>query len=1700
MSRKPKREKLHKVARTATALLAAVTAVSPLSGTPAFSGIPGNVAEADAAAARDPITYEYYTTILGNVVPSSWLFVGTYLMSAKAVTSTIYQGALDSRDFYNQNIAFYTSELDGGYWKNIENAESLSTILPGAEKVEESELYPYYITVVIGDDGIPRDPVTGEPIDVFNIVSVYDMENIPELDGIEDYLNSGKVSWKDEGAKNYFYRLLYFFFENDTLEGYRNDVSVSNAVNQYRTLMQDPAILEEVWDTALSKAPVTFPDEYRDIMMIMRNWPNIRDDVTDRADAEGEALNELYQELAGEDLDEEADSVMYVQRQVDATRRAEIYYNLIQNDSLFTSNELFGDEIAEEIELKRAETEAEMLEVTYEYDLRSAEIESLSKEIEALNTEIAGLEKKIEDGRSKARELSKEIDKLSGDLKKEQDDNADIIEKYETLDAGIRSMFESIPAEEDESVNLEKFEEATEEKKTLIETVLSKKEELIRTISDYTAQNKAALTRTDELNRCREELITVRDSKSRLEKVIEKEEKDYSDLCDIRDSYTESRFTAVVDRSKEYDPEQSKEYAAKADVAGKALEVLQAGYFSVCDREKTLNDTVNEIENGLELEKEIGSLNADLEKEERVLTLLNRSGIDNLDLSALETLERLAADSEVYGEKLASLTDMKAQLDACAPDYLKVKGRITKLENQIEEKNAQIDSIDESEPKIREAVAKDKKSVEEKTVQLREKESIRDSYDQLLSRLDTELFNIELNLSQAKKSYDPFAMGISSLNDRVRTLSMSRETYAASLEGREEEYKQLQMERSGLQREMGSLEESLNGGTQAEFLDKQNIITEAYLKAKADTEKLITEAQGRKEDYISFFEATEEYRKIEHKRDQLVNSLELAERLVSEEKRLEFIKSDLEDALRRQREHERENRYYFGLGNRSSGLFVNTRNNSLTLIRRIVVETEEARAEKQRLVDSLIRDLKALDTGFAEGTDRKAFIDRITGEIEKIEAEIEELKKNDGKIADFDEELADYDAELLRLKDKYEADIKKADEDLAGRLEEISGELEKTEVEYNAKCEQIEKVRKLKEAEEKRVADIDEKLKRAGALIDELSQRDTQISADSFGPSPTLYFLRDAVASGNPEMGRKYKNIAAYEGKAFETDKELLDIIEKTISLCEDSYESYLAGSLVRGEDAADYTGYVLSRAVARYAAKGTDRDTVMNYLQMITDLRSIEKDETNHATRELSLLKTWLIPFSMRDFVKEKTVTAQEDYQKYIKDITNRDSLATSIEFVTGRLEYAYSVKRTFEADGKTAVIQSHIDWLESLLNDLKEQAGLLDDSDYPEMGYEEYVDKMEQALADDDISTYKRLKAYIDAVYGEDGSDADDGLGRTDGSDDLKPTDLPVDNRPLPETEILDIILSDIGNEGYDITSDLDRYSAAGGSLGDLKAAMEDSGQGADYLNEILAAGLGDGGDGDADTGDGSDNEGDSGNGDTDGSQGGRDNDGSGSAGGDNSGNGNSGNGDNVFGKLEVGDIDDHIRDIMNTDDDQKKAAVVVLLSEKAQQTNNDELFDYALNLLNKLLRDGNTCIYRQYMGDDSREYVSLGAMDRCRNVSGFRYVRIDDTVTMSQMYGGSASYSFTVGNDYVEKNDSKTSPLTAATVEQTDKYLRGQSDTKFAYISEDDALKYLYCSAAYIRTTDWAILVTPGMAKEIEELAEIISEMVESGRSIF
>ena len=673
---------------------------------------------ARAMVNKRAITYEYYTRTLKNKVPASWLFVGTYLMSAKGVTAQTYQLALETRTTYRQPIAYYTSELDKGNWKNVEGADSLGTILPVGDTVKETELYPYLVTVVIGDDGIPVDPLSGDPVDVFSIDSPYEMENIPELDSIQDYYEGGNVQSGGSNSDDYLFKMLGWFFENDNQTSYdRENFDAGAAYTEYKKLANHQEDLEEVWDSAMVLDPAVFPVEYNDLMQLMQNWPNIRDEVTDRSDRELEQLNELLSSMQKQKLSEEADAAIYVSSQVDAARRAEIYYNLLENANLTGSLLPDNNDTIEEITLQKAEVDARIAELGTEQDKAAAPALALEAEVTGLNDDIKEKEAQIKKENKSWKKLDADakMKKLNSGLAKLQEEFVPIEAEYNRLDQLVDEALEAAADLDDRQKALsDEIDALTKEKKTQSEEVSTQLLELRATAEDLRTRKNAAEERREEYKAGKKEIKRLQNELESLITGIGNESSELKALQEEADKYTSSRLTGMTDSEKEYNPTLKQDLDNQAEEYNKVITSLERSIYSVQEQLASLQDTVNALEADLNLDEAI-------DVADKVLAQAEASLPDDLELRLLaddaeiaKKQEELAAMSEPYQEKLRKLKAVKEEYEAYEPVYLQKKGEIEAKQGEISQLQDQMDAHDSLLESLNAAIENDRNTIDSK--------------------------------------------------------------------------------------------------------------------------------------------------------------------------------------------------------------------------------------------------------------------------------------------------------------------------------------------------------------------------------------------------------------------------------------------------------------------------------------------------------------------------------------------------------------------------------------------------------------------------------------------------------------------------------------------------------------------------------------------------------------------------------------------------------------------------------------------------------------------------------------------------------------------------------------------------------------------------------------------------------------------------
>ncbi len=367
---------------------------------------------------------------------------------------------------------------------------------------------------------------------------------------------------------------------------------------------------------------------------------------------------------------------------------------------------------------------------------------------------------------------------------------------------------------------------------------------------------------------------------------------------------------------------------------------------------------------------------------------------------------------------------------------------------------------------------------------------------------------------------------------------------------------------------------------------------------------------------------------------------------------------------------------------------------------------------------------------------------------------------------------------------------------------------------------------------------------------------------------------------------------------------------------------------------------------------------------------------------------------------------------------------------------------------------------------------------------------------IGDIENDDYDRIRDLLDAA-------ADVGLNMDDIQDKLKLAGAPLSVQNYADDAAERAKSSPFYDDGTTGDGDEGNGDDNGGNSGQDGDGSGSGGPTGDNAGDN--AGNAGGSSGGGSTGpDGSDGTDGSGSGDNAGDSTSGDN-GSGGAGGSGTGSGASGRGLNGGGGggasgLDGRDLNDAIQDAFggpfSSLSDSDKASVVAGLNKFAEDRGDDELRQRAKDLLSQLLAEGNGFIYRQYLGDPSKKYVSLAAVDKCRPLTRNRCVYIGDKATMSQIAGGSASYVFTIGATSVQSNDGETLEMDTPTVIQSDPSIHGSQKEEYPYITEESSSQYLKDTCEYIPDTEWAILIAPSMSKKVIELLEVLDEIADEG----
>lgn len=208
-----------------------------------------------------------------NIIEDGTLFIGTYLIQMEAMTDELYAKAQESAEDSGQYDVYYKSELADGTWYDISSASGLSDITKGAAEADAGTMAQLWVTFYAGKDGIVRNAQNHSAVSIFDTPSPYDLYGLSELEALRMQYDNTYTS-ESTGVSRYFHNRLRDFFALD-----------------------------------------------------------LRNAVTDECDRQLAVLQQVYESLQAQDKAEQAESVYALMGKIDAKRRAEVFYQLMEAEN-----------------------------------------------------------------------------------------------------------------------------------------------------------------------------------------------------------------------------------------------------------------------------------------------------------------------------------------------------------------------------------------------------------------------------------------------------------------------------------------------------------------------------------------------------------------------------------------------------------------------------------------------------------------------------------------------------------------------------------------------------------------------------------------------------------------------------------------------------------------------------------------------------------------------------------------------------------------------------------------------------------------------------------------------------------------------------------------------------------------------------------------------------------------------------------------------------------------------------------------------------------------------------------------------------------------------------------------------------------------------------------------------------------------------
>lgn len=208
-----------------------------------------------------------------HTLENGTIFMGTYLIAMVAMTEQLYEKAQTSAQTSGQYSVYYKSELSSGDWFDITTAEGLSAITGSNEVADETEMGKLWVTHYVTADGVIKKAVDDTEMNLFDDPSPYDLYNLPELEALRIQYDNNFTE-ESTGLSLYFHDKIAEFYETE-----------------------------------------------------------VNNDVTDACDEQMALLQQVYKNLKAQNKEEQAETLYSLMSKVDAVRRTEVFYQLIEMDA-----------------------------------------------------------------------------------------------------------------------------------------------------------------------------------------------------------------------------------------------------------------------------------------------------------------------------------------------------------------------------------------------------------------------------------------------------------------------------------------------------------------------------------------------------------------------------------------------------------------------------------------------------------------------------------------------------------------------------------------------------------------------------------------------------------------------------------------------------------------------------------------------------------------------------------------------------------------------------------------------------------------------------------------------------------------------------------------------------------------------------------------------------------------------------------------------------------------------------------------------------------------------------------------------------------------------------------------------------------------------------------------------------------------------